>query len=115
MLFEGKAQAFASLTISPSPSNICGRTTQLQRVAVVDLDVHQGDGTASIFSGDDQVFTLSVHGRKNFPFRKQQSKLDIELEDGTRRRRISDKVEPSLEKFGCSSLNWSFINRESTV
>ena len=57
--------------------------SRLRRFAVADFDVHQGDGTASIFANDLEVFTLSVHGRKNFPFRKQQSKtLDIELEDG---------------------------------
>jgi acetoin utilization deacetylase AcuC-like enzyme len=54
----------------------------IERVAVVDLDVHQGDGTAKIFEDDPDVLTLSVHGRNNFPFRKQTSKLDIELEDG---------------------------------
>lgn len=52
------------------------------RVAVVDLDVHQGNGTASIFQGDDSVFTLSLHGEKNFPFRKEASDLDVELPDG---------------------------------
>jgi acetoin utilization deacetylase AcuC-like enzyme len=57
--------------------------TPLRRMAVVDLDVHQGDGTAAIFAGDTGVFTLSMHGKRNFPFRKQQSSLDIELEDGT--------------------------------
>jgi acetoin utilization deacetylase AcuC-like enzyme len=55
----------------------------LERVAVVDCDVHQGDGTAQIFEGDEGVFTLSLHGRKNFPFRKQRSRMDVELEDGT--------------------------------
>lgn len=53
------------------------------RVAVVDCDVHQGDGTAKIFEDDARVFTLSLHGRKNFPFRKQRSRLDVELEDAT--------------------------------
>jgi acetoin utilization deacetylase AcuC-like enzyme len=53
------------------------------RFAIIDLDVHQGDGTAQIFEDDSDVLTLSMHGRKNFPFRKQRSKLDIELEDGT--------------------------------
>jgi len=55
---------------------------QLLRVAVVDLDVHQGNGTASIFRDDPTVFTLSLHGAKNFPFRKEQSDLDVELPDG---------------------------------
>ncbi|MFL9669742.1 histone deacetylase [Variovorax sp. AB1(2024)] len=58
------------------------RAGQLLRVAVVDLDVHQGNGTASIFQGDPSVFTLSLHGQKNFPFRKETSDLDVELPDG---------------------------------
>ena len=52
------------------------------QVAVIDLDVHQGNGTASIFAGDASVFTLSLHGEKNFPFRKEASDLDVELPDG---------------------------------
>ena len=52
------------------------------RIAVIDLDVHQGDGTAAIFSGDDSVFTLSLHGAKNFPFKKASSDLDVALPDG---------------------------------
>ena len=52
------------------------------QVAVIDLDVHQGNGTASIFASDTSVFTLSLHGEKNFPFRKEASDLDVELPDG---------------------------------
>jgi acetoin utilization deacetylase AcuC-like enzyme len=52
------------------------------QVAIVDLDVHQGNGTASIFRRDDSVFTLSLHGEKNFPFRKEPSDLDVALPDG---------------------------------
>lgn len=52
------------------------------QVAVIDLDVHQGNGTASIFASDPSVFTLSLHGEKNFPFRKEASDLDVELPDG---------------------------------
>lgn len=52
------------------------------RVAIVDLDVHQGNGTARIFANDPSVFTLSLHGAKNFPFRKEPSDLDVELHDG---------------------------------
>jgi len=54
----------------------------IDRALVVDLDVHQGDGTAAIFAGDESVFTFSMHGAKNFPFRKQRSSLDVELTDG---------------------------------
>lgn len=54
-----------------------------RRVAVIDLDVHQGDGTAHFFENDSSVFTLSLHGANNFPFRKQRSSLDVELADKT--------------------------------
>lgn len=52
-------------------------------IAIIDLDVHQGNGTAHIFQGDASVFTLSLHGDKNFPFRKEASTLDLGLPDGT--------------------------------
>ncbi|CAM4050909.1 histone deacetylase [Corallococcus sp. ZKHCc1 1396] len=54
----------------------------IQRAVVVDLDVHQGNGTAAAFAGDPSVFTFSMHGERNFPFRKQPSHLDLGLEDG---------------------------------
>ncbi|MBI4906236.1 MAG: histone deacetylase [Acidobacteria bacterium] len=55
----------------------------VRRAAVIDLDVHQGDGTAQIFQDDEKVMTLSMHGSNNFPFRKQRSRIDVELADGT--------------------------------
>lgn len=54
-----------------------------RRVVILDLDVHQGNGTAAILRGDPTVFTFSMHGAKNFPFHKEQGDLDIELPDGT--------------------------------
>lgn len=58
------------------------RCRQLLPVWVIDLDVHQGNGTAAIFRDDPTVFTLSLHGQKNSPFRKEASDLDVELPDG---------------------------------
>jgi len=55
---------------------------RIQRAAIIDLDVHQGDGTAQIFENDASVLTFSMHGAKNFPFRKQRSRIDVELADG---------------------------------
>ncbi|MBI5258520.1 MAG: histone deacetylase [Burkholderiales bacterium] len=55
---------------------------RLLRVWVIDLDVHQGNGTAAIFHDDPTVFTLSLHGARNFPFRKSPSDLDVDLPDG---------------------------------
>ncbi|HEX9573775.1 MAG TPA: histone deacetylase, partial [Myxococcales bacterium] len=54
----------------------------IDRAVIVDLDVHQGNGTAAIFASDESVFTFSMHGARNFPFRKQRSSLDVELADG---------------------------------
>jgi acetoin utilization deacetylase AcuC-like enzyme len=52
------------------------------RVAIVDLDVHQGNGTAAILKNDEGIFTLSLHGENNFPFQKEESNLDVALPDG---------------------------------
>lgn len=59
------------------------RDRRIRRAVIVDLDVHQGNGTAAIFEGDPRVFTLSLHGAHNFPFRKEVSDLDIALPDRT--------------------------------
>jgi len=68
-------------------SAIAARTMQTeraaQRVVIVDCDVHQGNGTAAILAQDPTIFTLSIHGARNFPFHKELSDLDVELEDGT--------------------------------
>ena len=55
----------------------------VRRAAVIDLDVHQGNGTHAIFAGDDEVFTFSMHGGRNYPFEKIAGTLDVELDDGT--------------------------------
>jgi acetoin utilization deacetylase AcuC-like enzyme len=55
---------------------------RIRRAAVIDCDVHQGNGTAAAFRADPDVFTFSIHGARNFPFRKERSSLDVELPDG---------------------------------
>ena len=76
---------------------------QLERVFVLDLDVHQGNGTAEIFRNEPRVFTLSVHGERNYPFHKERSSLDIGLGDGiddsAYMNILEDQVFPSLEAF----------------
>ena len=69
------------------------------RVAVIDLDVHQGNGTASIFANDDSVFTLSMHGEKNFPFRKEASNLDVELPDGCQDAQYLEALEQAIDEL----------------
>ncbi len=72
-----------------------------RRVAVIDCDVHQGNGTAAILAGDPSVFTFSIHGANNFPFRKEESDLDIELPDGTG----DDAYLAALEQGVCHALS----------
>lgn len=66
------------------------------RVAIVDLDVHQGNGTASILANDDSVFTLSLHGEHNYPFAKAVSDLDMALPDGTGDAEYLDALDHAL-------------------
>jgi acetoin utilization deacetylase AcuC-like enzyme len=63
-------------------ARVIQRENGARQVLIVDCDVHQGDGTAHIFAGDNSVFTFSIHGKRNFPFHKQTSDLDVELDDG---------------------------------
>jgi acetoin utilization deacetylase AcuC-like enzyme len=69
------------------------------RVAIVDLDVHQGNGSASIFSNDPGVFTLSLHAEKNFPFRKEASDLDVGLPDGCRDGAYLEALDAALDEL----------------
>lgn len=72
---------------------------QALQVAVIDLDVHQGNGTARIFRQDPSVFTLSMHGAKNFPFRKEESDLDIDLPDGCSDRLYLSQLQDALAQL----------------
>lgn len=72
---------------------------RVQRVAIVDLDVHQGNGTASILSRDASVFTLSLHGEHNYPFRKESSDLDVSLPDATADEAYLDALDDALEQL----------------
>jgi acetoin utilization deacetylase AcuC-like enzyme len=70
----------------------------VRRVLILDCDVHQGNGTAEIFSGDPSVFTMSIHGARNFPLRKQASSLDVPLEDGCDDEAYLAALSPALEE-----------------
>ena len=72
---------------------------KIKRAAVIDLDVHQGDGTAEIFAGDPEVFTLSIHCQSNFPFRKQVSKLDVALPDKVEDAEYLETLESALPRI----------------
>lgn len=75
----------------------------IKRACVLDLDVHQGNGTAAILAGDPSAFTVSIHGVKNFPLRKMPSNLDISLPDGTGDEQYLQALEKALQAIGESS------------
>jgi acetoin utilization deacetylase AcuC-like enzyme len=81
--FADRGEGFCVFNDVAVATRVLQRDHEARRVAVIDLDVHQGNGTAAIFAGDDDVFTFSMHGEKNFPFKKEVSDLDVALADGT--------------------------------
>ncbi|MFZ5991712.1 MAG: histone deacetylase [Deinococcota bacterium] len=80
------------------------------RILVVDLDVHQGNGTAVFFRDDPSVFTLSVHGQNNYPQVKEHSDLDVSLPDGTGDEAYLEALEPALEEAFASRPELVFFN-----
>lgn len=86
----------------------------VRQVLVVDLDVHQGDGTASIFSDEPRVFTFSMHGANNYPLRKESSDLDVALPDGTGDHPYLYELERHLDRI-MQEVNPDFIFFQSGV
>jgi len=82
--FSDRAEAFCLLNDQAIGARYLQNKGLAKKILIIDLDVHQGNGTAEIFKNDDSVFTFSMHGKGNYPFRKEKSDLDIELEDGTK-------------------------------
>lgn len=81
--FADRGEGFCVFNDVAVASRVLQRDQHARRIAIVDLDVHQGNGTAAIFASDASVFTFSMHGAQNFPFRKEISDLDVPLNDGT--------------------------------
>jgi acetoin utilization deacetylase AcuC-like enzyme len=79
--FRDRGEGFCVFNDVAVAARMMHREGRARRVAILDLDVHQGNGTAAIFADDPAVYTLSVHGANNFPFRKEKSDLDLDLPD----------------------------------
>ncbi|MDH3280533.1 MAG: histone deacetylase, partial [Gammaproteobacteria bacterium] len=85
--FADRPQGFCVFNDAAVALRTMQREGRIERAIVVDCDVHQGNGTAAIFRDDPSVYTFSIHGRNNFPYRKEHSDLDVALPD-----RVADKV-----------------------
>ena len=80
--FRDRGEGFCVFNDAAVAARAMQAEGRAERILVVDCDVHQGNGTASILAGDDSIFTFSIHGARNFPFAKETSDLDIALPDG---------------------------------
>ena len=80
----------------------------IKNILIFDLDVHQGDGTAKIFENDENVFTLSIHSKKNYPLNKQLSNLDIELDEGIKDDEYLEIVFNTLEEMNKKKFDYVF-------
>lgn len=96
-----RGEGFCVFNDSAVAARLMQAERRARRVAIVDLDVHQGNGTASILARDDSVFTLSLHAENNFPFSKERSDLDVAFGDGTGDQEYLDALDRALsEMFG---------------
>lgn len=96
--FRDRGEGFCVFNDAAIAARAMQAEAGIARVAVIDCDVHQGNGTASILRGDDSAFTFSIHGARNFPFEKEESDLDIELADGTGDEEYLRELERGLEE-----------------
>lgn len=97
--YTNRAEAFCLLNDQAIGARYLQEKELAKKILIVDLDVHQGNGTAEIFQNDPTVFTFSMHGKGNYPFRKERSDLDIELKDGTGDREYLQKLKATLPKL----------------
>ncbi len=81
--FYDRGEAFCMLNDQAIAAKYLINKKLAEKIMIIDLDVHQGNGTASIFSENKDVFTISFHGKKNYPFRKEKSDIDVEFDDDT--------------------------------
>ncbi len=100
--FIDRGEGFCMLNDQAIAANYLLKNNLAKSILIIDLDVHQGNGTAKLFEHENRVFTFSMHGKNNYPFRKEKSDLDVELLDGTNDetylKLLSDKLPGLIEK-----------------
>ena len=97
--FSSHGEAFCLLNDQAIAAQYLLEKELAKKILIIDLDVHQGNGTAEIFQKEDRVFTFSMHGKKNYPFKKEQSDLDIALEDKTNDKIYIEILREALPKL----------------
>jgi len=95
--FSNRGQGYCLLNDSVIAARTLQAETHVKRVLILDCDVHQGNGTAAILHSDPTVFTFSLHGKNNFPYRKEKSDLDIALDDGSDDQVYLDSLQQGIQ------------------
>ena len=106
--FRNKGEGFCLFNDVAVASYYALEKFKMDQILVIDLDVHQGNGTASIFGKENRVYTFSMHGKKNYPFKKEKSDLDIELDDGVKDDEYLKTLEQTVKKLD-AKLNPNLI------
>jgi acetoin utilization deacetylase AcuC-like enzyme len=112
--FSDRGEGFCLLNDMAIAANYLLKNKLVKQILIIDLDVHQGNGTAQIFNQQSNVFTFSMHGKKNYPLHKEKSDLDIELEDGVDDSIYLNLLESHLEPL-IKKLNPDFIFYQAGV
>jgi acetoin utilization deacetylase AcuC-like enzyme len=112
--FTDRGEGFCLLNDQAIAAQYLLNKRLVNKVLIIDLDVHQGNGTAEIFKDNEQVFTFSVHGARNYPFRKEVSDLDIPLKDGINDIEYLEVIKHHIPKL-LKEINPDFIFYQSGV
>ena len=97
--FSDRGEGFCLLNDQAIAARYLQKHQLAKKILIIDLDVHQGNGTAEIFRNDNSVFTFSMHGKTNYPFHKETSDLDIALEDNTSDNKYLEKLKETLPEL----------------
>lgn len=97
--FFDRGEGFCLLNDQVIAANWLLNNTKVQKILIVDLDVHQGNGTASLLQNEDRIFSFSMHGENNYPMQKEKSNLDVSLTDGISNKEYNYLLEKSLESI----------------
>ena len=106
--FSGQGNGYCVFNDVAVAAKYLKKKYKFEKILILDLDVHQGDGTAKIFENDNSFFTVSIHSKKNYPSKKQSSDIDIELDDGMEDEEYLSVVNQLIKKIETQDFNFVF-------
>ncbi len=112
--YSNRGEGFCLLNDQAIAANWLLKEKLVDRILIIDLDVHQGNGTAELFQDSKNVYTFSMHGKNNYPLKKERSTRDVELPDGTTDQQYLDTLDRQLESI-LNEFEPNFIFYQSGV